>query len=101
VSPDDVTKLVSNIGIPACLLVVIVWSLARVARYWIKPMVERVVNAHLSLVDSLKDTVSKFGGVLNEILENQAAHRLETKSGFEKVENELREIRENGNGGKR
>jgi hypothetical protein len=49
------TETLEKFGLPLVILVVLAWAIWRVA-VWLRPWFERVLNAHLAFVDSVRES---------------------------------------------
>lgn len=88
---QDVMDGISRVGLPAAMLVAILWGAYRIA----KPLGERLVAAHVALIESLCESVKEMAETLKNISQSLQLIHDEVKSGREELR---REIRESGHG---
>ena len=76
---EEVMKSISTVGLPAVMLVLISWATIRVLRGWVRPMVDKVIDAHLSMIESLKTALKTFEETLRSIKStlDEVSRRLE------------------------
>lgn len=82
---------ISRVGIPAAMLVAILWGVYRIAR----PLGERLVNAHITFIETVSESVKEMTEAWKDVRMSLKETHEDVKNGFDELR---REIRENGNG---
>lgn len=77
-STQDWERVIGTLGVPVAILVAVAFALRNLAN-WARPLVDRVVTAHLNTMEANNQTLAKLqersaanGRTLDELAESQA-----------------------------